>query len=260
MLLRHTPGPKRLALAAWTVLAFLIAGLSATTAPAAAAVCADHANQREAQLAKDTRDADNDGIYCEALPCPCLDASESSGNGGGGSSKPAPAPRPKPKPKPKPKPVFKPKPTTYEGVEIIATLTAQLVRAKMSDGSHITVRLLGISAPEELTEEDETECGSTEAKAALEVIRQRWTFVTLKTDRSVRRSDRNGALVAYVIPEDEPGTTYQQELLALGWAELRTYSEGSFKRTGRFSTAESEGSDLGAGIYAQCDGDFHLPE
>jgi hypothetical protein len=37
-----------------------------------ARTCSDYTNQRQAQLNKDTRDADGDGIYCEGLPCPCL--------------------------------------------------------------------------------------------------------------------------------------------------------------------------------------------
>ena len=62
------------------------------TSPAAsAATCSDYANQANAQRARDTRDADGDGIYCESLPCPCL----KPGNGGGGGGSPAPAPRPK---------------------------------------------------------------------------------------------------------------------------------------------------------------------
>ncbi len=48
-----------------------------------AATCADYKTQAEAQRAKDTRDADGDGIYCESLPCPCSDAA-----GGGGEPKP----------------------------------------------------------------------------------------------------------------------------------------------------------------------------
>ena len=40
----------------------------------AAAVCADYPDQAAAQKAKDTRDADGDGIYCEDLPCPCSTA------------------------------------------------------------------------------------------------------------------------------------------------------------------------------------------
>lgn len=37
----------------------------------ASAACADYSNQADAQRAADTRDGDGDGIYCEALPCPC---------------------------------------------------------------------------------------------------------------------------------------------------------------------------------------------
>ena len=48
----------------------------------AAATCDDHPNQASAQRAKDTRDADGDGIYCESLPCPCL--KPGAGGGGGG--------------------------------------------------------------------------------------------------------------------------------------------------------------------------------
>jgi hypothetical protein len=36
--------------------------------PAQAATCADYSNQADAQRAKDTRDADGDGIYCVISP------------------------------------------------------------------------------------------------------------------------------------------------------------------------------------------------
>jgi hypothetical protein len=62
------------------------------TSPAAsAATCSDYSNQAEAQGAKDTLDADGDGIYCESLPCPCL----RPGDSGGGGGSPTPAPKPK---------------------------------------------------------------------------------------------------------------------------------------------------------------------
>jgi hypothetical protein len=51
-------------------------------------VCADYDNQADAQRAKDTIDADGDGIYCEALPCPCLKP---------GTKKPRPKPKRKKK-------------------------------------------------------------------------------------------------------------------------------------------------------------------
>jgi hypothetical protein len=57
---------------------------------ASAATCADYSNQADAQRAKDTRDADGDGIYCESLPCPCLKPGQDTG-GGGSTTPPAPA-------------------------------------------------------------------------------------------------------------------------------------------------------------------------
>lgn len=63
---------KRLLLVVATlVLVWALHGGERATARVSA-VCADYPNQRAAQLAHDTRDADGDGIYCEALPCPCL--------------------------------------------------------------------------------------------------------------------------------------------------------------------------------------------
>src|SRR3954466_7319527 len=71
------------------LLVFLVgAALIASSAPASAATCSDYSNQAAAQRAKDTRDADGDGIYCESLPCPCL----KPGQGGG-------TPKPKRRPK-----------------------------------------------------------------------------------------------------------------------------------------------------------------
>jgi 5-methylcytosine-specific restriction endonuclease McrA len=65
----------------------LIAALAllASAAPAQAKTCADYPNQAAAQVAHDTRDADGDGIFCEALPCPCLKP-------GDGGAQPPPAP------------------------------------------------------------------------------------------------------------------------------------------------------------------------
>jgi hypothetical protein len=56
-----------------------------------AAVCADYPNQAAAQKAHDTVDADHDGIYREALPCPCSSAKP----GPGTTHKPTTTSRPK---------------------------------------------------------------------------------------------------------------------------------------------------------------------
>ena len=39
----------------------------------AAATCSQYESQADAQRAADTRDPDGDGIFCESLPCPCLE-------------------------------------------------------------------------------------------------------------------------------------------------------------------------------------------
>lgn len=60
-------------LLAATVLGLVVQAPLADPGPAsAAATCSQYDNQAAAQRAKDTRDTDGDGVYCESLPCPCL--------------------------------------------------------------------------------------------------------------------------------------------------------------------------------------------
>jgi hypothetical protein len=85
------------------VLVGLAAWPTASTADAppvarAAAICADHPDQASAQRAKDTRDSDGDGIYCETLPCPCLPPDPRAG----AISAPTPTPSPAPEPETEP--------------------------------------------------------------------------------------------------------------------------------------------------------------
>lgn len=78
-------------------LALVLGGAPSGPTPAAAAACADYANQAAAQAAKDTRDGNGNGIYCEDLPCPC--AGKNSGSPDSKPSKPEP---PKQDPTPTP--------------------------------------------------------------------------------------------------------------------------------------------------------------
>jgi hypothetical protein len=81
MTIKHGLLLALIALAAWP---------AASTADApvahAAAVCADYPNQKAAQEAADTVDADGDGIYCESLPCPCSTSAGGGDDPGGGHS------------------------------------------------------------------------------------------------------------------------------------------------------------------------------
>jgi hypothetical protein len=78
--------PLVLAIALMPVVEHLAFASNDDPAARASATCSDYSNQRDAQLKRDTRDADGDGIYCESLPCPCLEPGR-AGGGGGGSRK-----------------------------------------------------------------------------------------------------------------------------------------------------------------------------
>jgi hypothetical protein len=84
----------------FSLLLLVVAFLLINVAPASARDydCADFANQAEAEeylLPGDPYrlDADNDGIACEDLPCPC---SSTPGQGAGGGEQPAEPPPPPP--------------------------------------------------------------------------------------------------------------------------------------------------------------------
>lgn len=88
-----------------SLLLLVAAFLIFDAAPAAAAArdydCADFATQAEAEeylLPGDpyNLDADNDGIACEDLPCPCSSTPGQGAGGGGGGGEPAEPPPPPP--------------------------------------------------------------------------------------------------------------------------------------------------------------------
>ena len=81
-MLKHGLLSALVALVAWPAVSAAVAD-DQPNAYAALASCDDHPNQASAQRAKDTRDADGDGIYCEDLPCPCLLPDPRAGGGGG---------------------------------------------------------------------------------------------------------------------------------------------------------------------------------
>ncbi len=181
--------------------------LMAVPSSASAASCADYSTQADAQRAADTRDADSDGIYCEALPCPCLMTGKA-------------APKSIPKPKATPRRPLGKRPLTARAqiTRVISTtiVNVRIARASRSRGlrSEERVRLIGIDAPKT------TECGGAEAQARLlrlafgdtaldtnadgladrEPSRplQSGALVDLRTDPKLGTRDSTGRLLAYV--------------------------------------------------------------
>jgi endonuclease YncB( thermonuclease family) len=124
-------------------------------AQARAATCCDYSNQRDAQLAADTRDADGDGISCEALPCPCLKPGESS------AQRPTALPTPRPRPQPRPRP--RKRALIYRRAPITSVADGDTITVRLANGAFTRVRRLGIDAPETKDPDKSVECGGAEA-------------------------------------------------------------------------------------------------
>src|SRR4051812_5707388 len=100
----------------------MTAAWAASTGSAWAVTCDDYPNQPAAQRAADTRDADGDGIYCEALPCPC-----STGVGAPPPWRPSPPSRPTPRPQPRPQPKPVKPPAEHVEAQIIDVLDGDTI-------------------------------------------------------------------------------------------------------------------------------------
>lgn len=226
-----------------------------TASPASAAVCADYPNQKAAQEAHDTLDGDGDGIYCEALPCPCSDeANDVNGGGGGGTTE---APNTKAK-----------KTYVYFG-RVTQVVDGDTLKVKIKKKVK-TVRLLGIDTPEANKPNVAQECGSKEATSAA----MKWSFgkaldndgdglydhgrkgrqVRLRTDNTQTKTDQYGRLLAYV---SRGSSDLGKKQVAKGWAELFVFESNPFKRLASYQAAFDSAKAANLGVWSLCGGDFH---
>lgn len=123
------------------------------------------------------------------------------------------------------------------------------------------VRLLGIDAPESTTlRNGHVECGGAEAKAYTRMLADRWDRVDLVTDPRQDAEDRYGRLLAYVEPAGTSGPeTFQQELLAAGWARVYVYARDPFSRVPAFRSSAGFAQRAHRGVWMLCGGNFRQP-
>ena len=233
---------------------------------ASAAVCADYSNQADAQRAKDTRDADGDGKYCEDLPCPCLWPGDDS------SAAPTPS-------HPHKKRTRRHRALSAKAV-ITHVVDGDTVRVRTSKAGRSkgirtveTIRLIGIDTPETVKPGTPIECGGIEAKDSM--LRMAFgdraidadddglldedgtdgALVTLRTDPSQDRRDRYGRLLAYVTASPS-GVDIAKRQLREGWATTYVF-EKRFRRYGAYKDASKGARHDRRGVWAHCGGDFH---
>ena len=221
---------------------------------ARAATCDDYPDQAAAQRAADTRDADHDGVYCEALPCPCAGATN-------GKSRHKSATKPR-----------------RRAQRIRGRITAVTdgdtieVRAYRAKRKRYTVRLIGIDTPETHRPGTPVECGGLEATASM--LRLAFTAprdtdgdgladapggkgrrVALLTDPTQALFDRYGRLLAYVTTR--AGVSLQRRQLLAGWAKVYVYEHKPFRRVRAFRSAQRRARAHDRGVWGRCGGGFH---
>lgn len=216
--------------------------------PASAAVCGDYPNQAAAQAAKDTLDGDGDGIFCEALPCPC-----STDTGLPVADPPAAAPQ---------------KTYRYSG-RITQVIDGDTIKVKIKKKVK-TVRVIGIDTPEKNKPNVPLECGAKEATSAA----LKWSFgvpldydrdglydhgrkgreVKLRTDSSQTRTDQYGRLLAYV---SRGSSDFGKKQVASGWAELFVFANNPFQRYAEYQGQFDATRAANLGVWSLCAGDFH---
>jgi len=116
--------------------------------------------------------------------------------------------------------------------------------ARLADGRNVTVRMIGIDAPEP------GECGGSDARDALAALVD-GRAVELESDPAVEISDGFGRSRLYVDRDDSLDVGL--ELLRQGWVAV--VEEPRFARLDAYFNAEEVST---SGVWADCDGDFHL--
>lgn len=133
--------------------------------------------------------------------------------------------------------------TTYVGT-VDSVTTGDALTARLADGRQIAARLIGIDAP------DVTDCGGADARDALDELAN-GQAIELETDPSVPPLDGDGRSWFYVDRAD--GVDVGLAMVRRGWA--RVLDGQDFLRRSIYSDAQSEAF---GGVWAACDGDFHL--
>lgn len=230
-----------------------VVGILAAPSSALAVTCADFQNQAAAQFAGNTRDGDGDGIYCEALPCPCSAAPP------GTTPAPLPVVAPPPAQVPPPEPAAAPAPTRT-AVRIISVTDGDTLKVRLNDGRRQTVRLIGIDTPETVKPGSRVECGGRAATASmvkLAMTRRRGRLVgraaMLISDPTQGTTDRFGRSLAYV---EAGGRDLGRAMIRAGWAAVYVYSQ-PFARLEAYNVARDTAKGAAAGVWGSCGGNFH---
>lgn len=113
-----------------------------------------------------------------------------------------------------------------------------------SDGESLTIRLIGIDAPETKHPTKQVECFGKEATAFLTQLLTD-QYVSIEFDPSQGETDRYGRLLLYIWLEDR---LINEEMIINGYASEYTYSS-VYKYQQRFKSAEKSAREKRLGLW-----------
>lgn len=219
------------------------AGATATLSPAQAFVdrdCSDFGTQKQAQIfflnaggpSSDPHrlDADNDGVVCETLPCPCYY----------GTKKPGAKPKPAPKPK-KPKKLV-------QHARIVKVIDGDTVKVRLRSGQVSNVRMIGIDTPEVY---GGVQCWGREASAWLKTELPKRTRVTLISDPTQQLKDRYNRLLRYVIKK-KGKVDMNRAQVQRGNAKVYVYGGKPFQKTKGYKKVQRKAKRRDLGLWGGC--------
>ena len=204
--------------------------------------CADFANQSQAQahfvslggpqVDPDRLDGDGDGRACDTLPCPCGVA------------------QPHPQQTTAPQPLAGPLPSApvlhREHGRALRVVDGDTVDVRLSTGTRVRVRLLGIDTPEVY---GGVQCGAREASTAMKRLLPPRARVSMVSDRSQDAVDRYGRILRYVTHR---GHDVGRVLVRRGHARVYVYQHRPFARLGAYDRSERSARGHDRGLWGHC--------
>ncbi len=136
---------------------------------------------------------------------------------------------------------------------ITSVVDGDTLHAQLADGRDVTVRLIGIDTPETRKPGTPIECGGEDASATMHDLAD-GQAVTLVGDPTQGATDRYGRSLFYVDRSD--GLDLGLEMIRRGWSNAYVYDR-DFQRLPTYLRAETVANSTGAGVWGDCDGDFH---
>ena len=139
---------------------------------------------------------------------------------------------------------------------VTQVIDGDTIKVRLSDGSDITVRMMGIDTPEarhspRAEKRGVADCFANEATSALKVMID-GREVQLETDPSKDVYDKYGRLLAYVFREGDAGrVNINQKMIQQGFAYEYTYRGEKYAYQTDFKSAQKEAEQTKKGLWGE---------